>query len=109
MPTISIFFGIVVQMCRRDHPPAQLLHVTQYAYHQGHEGVFAIGEAATFPHPSRSPEGGQMVEPLRDPAMFRRAFVSFGVPSWPNGFDLDAINLHMEMQAAGALKRVAAA
>jgi len=54
-------------------------------------------------------EGGQMVEPLRDPAMFRRAFLSFGVPSWPNGFDLDAINLHMEMQAAGALKRVAAA
>ena len=36
-----------------------------------------------------------MVEPLRDPAMFGRAFVSFGVPSWPNGFDLDAINLHM--------------
>jgi len=39
MPTISIFFGIVVQMCRRDHPPAQL-----HAYYQGHEGVFAIGD-----------------------------------------------------------------
>ena len=54
-------------------------------------------------------QGGPMVEPLRDPAMFRRAFLSFGVPSWPNGFDLDAINLHMEMAKAGALKRVAAA
>jgi len=50
-----------------------------------------------------------MVEPLRDPAMFRRAFLSFGVPSWPNGFDLDAINLHMEVGRAGALSRVAAA
>ena len=54
-------------------------------------------------------EGGPMVEPLRDPAMFLRAFLSLGVPSWPNGFDLDAINLHMEMRAAGLLKQVAAA
>jgi hypothetical protein len=54
-------------------------------------------------------EGGPMVEPLRDPAMFRRAFISFGVPSWPNGFDLDAISLHRELEEAGALKRVAAA
>jgi len=45
-----------------------------------------------------------MVEPLRDPAMFRGAFLSFGVPSWPNGFDLDAINLHMELRAAGTLR-----
>ncbi len=54
-------------------------------------------------------EGGQMVDPLRDPAMFRRAFLSFGAPSWPNGLDLDAINLHMELGAAGQLRRVAAA
>jgi hypothetical protein len=54
-------------------------------------------------------DGGPMVEPLRDPAMFRRAFVSFGVPSWPNGFDLDAINLHREMKAMGLLKETSAA
>jgi hypothetical protein len=54
-------------------------------------------------------EGGPMVVPLRDPAMFRRVFLSFGVPSWPNGFDLDAINLHSELREAGALSRVAAA
>lgn len=41
-------------------------------------------------------EGGTMVEPLREPAMFRRAFLSFGAPAWPNGFDLDPINLHTE-------------
>jgi hypothetical protein len=50
-----------------------------------------------------------MVEPLRDPAMFQRVFLSFGVPSWPNGLDFDAINLHREMQQAGALNRIAAA
>jgi hypothetical protein len=54
-------------------------------------------------------EGGSMIEPLRDPAMFRRAFISFGVPSWPNGLDLDAVNLHRELEEAGELKRVVAA
>lgn len=48
-------------------------------------------------------EGGPMVEPLRDPAMFDRVFVQFGVPAWPNGFDLDAIALHEEMMGAGLL------
>jgi hypothetical protein len=48
-------------------------------------------------------EGGPMVEPLRDPAFFNRVFLSFGVPTWPNGFDLDAIALHMELKEAGLL------
>jgi hypothetical protein len=48
-------------------------------------------------------EGGSMVEPLQDPAVLNRVFLSFGVPSWPNGFDLDAIALHMEMEEAGLL------
>jgi hypothetical protein len=54
-------------------------------------------------------QGGPMVEPLRDPQMFRRAFLSFGVPSWPNGLDFDAINLHRELKASGALKHAAVA
>lgn len=54
-------------------------------------------------------EGGQTVEPLSDPAMFARVFVQMGVPVWPNGFDLDAIALHDEMAAAGALKASQAA
>jgi hypothetical protein len=48
-------------------------------------------------------EGGPMVEPLRAPEMFGRVFLQLGVPTWPNGFDLDAIQLHEEMQA-GMLK-----
>jgi len=39
MPTISLFFGIVVQMYWRDHPPAHI-----HAYYQGFEGVFAIAD-----------------------------------------------------------------
>ena len=47
--------------------------------------------------------GGPMVEPLRDRGMFRRVFVQCGVPAWPNGFDIDAIQLYMEMKEHGAL------
>jgi hypothetical protein len=53
-------------------------------------------------------EGGPMVEPLLDPAFFSRVFVEMGVPTWPNGFDVDAIKLRMDMEAAGELDRDAA-
>ena len=52
--------------------------------------------------------GGTMVEPLKAPDYFKRAFVEMGAPTWPNGFDLDPINLYMELRDAGALTRVAA-
>ena len=42
------------------------------------------------------------------PEFFARAFVEMGAPTWPNGFDLDPINLYMELRDAGALTRVAA-
>ena len=49
-----------------------------------------------------------MSEPLRDPAFFKRVFIEMGVLTWPNGFDIDAIHLRMQMAAAGALTREAA-
>ena len=48
-------------------------------------------------------EGGPMVEPLRDTGFFARAFVDDGIPTWPNGFDVDAIKLHADMAEAGEL------
>ena len=45
---------------------------------------------------------------LKEPAYFARAFVEMGAPTWPNGFDLDPINLYMEMRKAGELMKVAA-
>jgi hypothetical protein len=52
-------------------------------FSNGREGVRDLSDVLA--------EGGPMVEPLRDPALFRRVFVQCGVPAWPNGFDLDAI------------------
>ncbi len=53
-------------------------------------------------------QSGPMIEPLRDLELFNRVFISMGVLTWPNGFDLDAIQLHREMQSAGELTATAA-
>jgi hypothetical protein len=53
-------------------------------------------------------KGGSMVEPLKSPEFFARVFVESGVPTWPNGYDADPINLYIELRDAGALKRDAA-
>ena len=70
-------------------------------FSNGREGVRDLADVLA--------EGGVMVEPLRDLALFQRVFVECGVPTWPNGFDLDAIALYMEMDAAGLLIPQAAA
>jgi hypothetical protein len=53
-------------------------------------------------------EGGVMVEPLKSKEYFDRVFVEMGAPTWPNGFDLDPINLYMGLRDAGSLTRTAA-
>ncbi len=50
-----------------------------------------------------------LTAPLRDPDFFARVFIALGVLTWPNGFDLDSIQLHREMAAAGELRHNAAA
>ena len=71
--------------------------------------VFSNGTEGVRDYGDLLAEGGPMVEPLRDPAFFRRVFVSYGVPTWPNGFDVDAINLHDELRERGLLRRANAA
>lgn len=53
--------------------------------------------------------GGEMVDPLRDQSYFERAFLAQDVPAWPNGLELDATGLHLELGRAGLLKASAAA
>jgi Protein of unknown function (DUF2442) len=50
---------------------------------------------------------GVMVEPLKSKEYFDRVFVELGAPTWPSGFDLDPINLYMQLRDAGALSSVA--
>ena len=53
--------------------------------------------------------GGDMVEPLRDQTFFGRVFLDDGILTWPNGFDLDWVALHMAMKDRGLLRHGAAA
>lgn len=46
-----------------------------------------------------------MVEPLKDPAYFQRAFIEDGALTWPNGYDWDPIALHDEMKRAKLPRR----
>ena len=66
----------------------------------GSEGVRDLSDVIAL--------GGSMIEPLKSSDYFARVFVEMGAPTWPNGFDLDPINLYMQMRDAGALTQVAA-
>lgn len=78
--------------------------VGQYRLHVS----FSDGSSGDHDFASLIKEGGPMLEPLRDPGFFARVFVEMGVPTWPNGFELDTIKLHMDMAEAGELRRDAA-
>lgn len=71
-------------------------HVLWARFSDGCEGTLDLREVVFSP--------GSMVEPLRDQAFFERVFVQDGVPVWPNGFDLDATNLYVEMRKAQTLR-----
>lgn len=52
---------------------------------------------------------GEMVEPLRQPDFFARAFIEMGAPTWPNGFEIDPANIYIRMREAGLLSKNEAA
>lgn len=52
---------------------------------------------------------GPVTGPLLDPTFFARVFIEMGVPTWPNGCDVDPINAWMKLKAARELRSVTAA
>jgi hypothetical protein len=69
-------------------------------FSDGNEGEYDL---SAYVH-----SGREIVQPLLDPAYFRRVFVEMGAPTWPNGFDLDPIKIYMELRDTHSLRRVAA-
>ena len=70
---------------------------------------FTTGEEGVKDYSRHIAKGGPMVEPLRDQKFFSRVFIEMGVPVWPNGYDVDPINLYMELRDAGLLSSAVAA
>lgn len=64
---------------------------------------FSTGEEGVRDYSDMVTAGGPMVRPLSDPSYFSRVFIEYGAPAWPNGFDVDPINLYLEMRKAGLL------
>src|SRR3954471_16279248 len=94
-------------MTTNDWPMVDVLRVKALEGHRlwvrfsdGNEGIRDLSDLIAG--------GGPMVEPLQAPDYFARAFVEMGAPTWPNGFDLDPVNLYMQLRDAGALTRAAA-
>jgi len=52
--------------------------------------------------------GGPMAEPLRDPEFFAQAFLDYGAPTWPNGYDMAPWALHQDMAREGFLRQAEA-
>ena len=52
---------------------------------------------------------GPVMAPLRDQDFFEQVFLEMGVPTWPNGCDIDPTALRMKLRDAGALRRALAA
>ena len=95
-------------MAKAEFPMVDVLKVRPLDGHRlwlrftdGSEGVRDLSDLVR--------ENGPMVAPLKSPDFFARVFIESGVPTWPNGFDLDPINLYMELRDAGGLKHAAAA
>ncbi len=65
--------------------------------------LFSDGCAGEFDFAAIVAEDGPMVEPLRDLDYFKRVFLEYGAPTWPNGFDVAPGWLYREIAAAGKL------
>lgn len=62
---------------------------------------FSDGICGTWDATSLLTKGGPLLEPLRDPAEFRRVFVEAGALSWPNGLTLDPAVVRQQIAAPG--------
>ncbi len=69
---------------------------------------FSTGEQGEVDLRARVGHTGSMVAPLEDADYFAKVFVQNGVPTWPNGFELDAIALYRDAERAGTLSKPAA-
>lgn len=69
---------------------------------------FSTGEEGVRDYSAMISGGGPVVVPLRDQSLFARVFIEMGVPTWPNGFDVDPISLYVELRDSDSLSHAAA-
>ena len=84
-----------------------MIKVSKIEWLGGHRVRFRFNDDAVGEHDFAAVvnEAGPMMEPLRDIDYFKRGFLEFGAPTWPNGFDIAPEWLYREIAAAGKLAR----
>jgi hypothetical protein len=115
MPTLAIFFGIVVRRCHDDHPPPLSMWNTrdlnrwteskeptvikvlnarkldtfklEIDFSDRTQGVF---DAAAY----LATRSGPLLDKLRDPNYFSRFFIDAGALCWPNGLEISPAKVH---------------
>ncbi len=87
-----------------------MIKVSQLGWLGGYRLRFRFSDGTSGEHDFASMVAGSgpMIEPLRDPEYFSRAFLEDGAPTWPNGYDMAPRWVQMELEAAGELHRDAA-
>lgn len=105
MPTISRFFGIVIQMVWREHSPPNF-HAL-YAKHARY--CRATGSrCGSKMEPNGIADLSTLLvahdcgidEPLRDLTYFDPAHLELGIVTWPNGADLDPAWMFEQIKAS---------
>jgi hypothetical protein len=56
--------------------------------------IFSDGSQGLFDGQVLLQRSGPLLDPLRDPAYFRRAFIDAGALCWPNGLELSPRRVH---------------
>lgn len=56
--------------------------------------IFSDGSQGVFNGKPLLQRSGPLLDPLRDPAYFRRAFIDAGALCWPNGLELSPRRAH---------------
>ena len=51
------------------------------------------GEIFLYDMSSIKNEDGEMIEPLKKIGYFKKVFIEYDCPTWPNGFNVDATNI----------------
>jgi hypothetical protein len=93
MPTISAFYGIMIQMFWADHAPPHF-----HALYGEYEALINVKTLEVMQ--GRSENAGVFAA-LRDETVFRRVFLEYGAVTWPGEIDLAPDAMYEEIKKNG--------
>ena len=102
MTDLFVWIGPPVIVSGVIETPDQMNKVTRIDCLEGYRvrATFSDGMIGDYDFGETIALGGPMIEPLREPEYFRRVFLDYGAPTWPNGYDVCPDWLRLEIEKA---------